>query len=261
MTNPTTRNEILARARSWPANGVEYDQGSLYHDGYRQDCSGFVSMALGIPPSENGGWGGQNTVTLLTRGYVHEINPADLLPGDLVGILGPGTAGDFGHVVLFEKWVNLDPNNNDYHLIEQTPNAGPLWRVVTYPYPSGGRWRSYRFNYVADASPPPPPADPGRFAWPYSGNQYFGNIAGPDESHGGINPDEKAHVRNVQQWLILHGCAIGVPADQWATSSWADGIWENETDAAMSLWHARFYPNQPYPKQCWSDDYDRLARR
>jgi hypothetical protein len=102
----------------------------------------------------------------------------------------------------------------------------------------------------------PPP----RLAWNLPAGHYYGNIAGPARSHGGYYASERAFVRNIQQWLIWHQCVTGELREDWATSGWADSKWEKYTDWAMGTWHLRFYPNQPEPYQCWSDDYDRLAR-
>ncbi|MBD3550595.1 hypothetical protein H4F94_00105, partial [Streptomyces sp. SP18CM02] len=41
----TTRAEILARAQRWVTAKVPYSMEKYWSDGYRQDCSGFVSMA------------------------------------------------------------------------------------------------------------------------------------------------------------------------------------------------------------------------
>lgn len=112
-------------------------------------------------------------------------------------------------------------------------------------------------------SPAPQPAPapvrsaPPRLAWPFGG-QYVGDIKGPAASHGGYYASERPFVQNCQQWLIYHGCVPGIT--DWH-SGWADGKFERpySTDATVR-WHQRFYPNQPYMDQIWSDDYDRLAR-
>jgi hypothetical protein len=110
-------------------------------------------MCWGIPPdAEPGGWGGLNTVTLVTGGYISEIHPSTLLPGDAVGICGPGTGGNDGHIVIFEKWYNNDPDDDRYWLYEQAGGRkGPVRRVVTYPYSDSGdgdwgSWKSWRFR-------------------------------------------------------------------------------------------------------------------
>ena len=157
-----TRAEVIRRASTlWKAGTVPYSQNAIEpRTGYRQDCSGFVSMCWGIPANAApGGWGGLNTVTLVSGGWMHEIPPADLRPGDAVGICGPGSAGDAGHIVIFERWVNDDPNNDDYWLWEQAGGrSGPTRRVLTYPYGGPwGQWKAYRFRDISDATPPTPP--------------------------------------------------------------------------------------------------------
>lgn len=124
---------------------------------------------------------------------------------------------------------------------------------------------NFPWDYVMEKAGGAPPSsggggsNPGKFSWSLPSGHYYGNIAGPNKSHGGYYADERDEVKNIQQWLIYKGCVSNVASSNWATSGWADGKWENPTDTAMRLWHDRFYPGQPYPTQCWSDDYARLA--
>lgn len=112
-------------------------------------------------------------------------------------------------------------------------------------------------------TPPPPPPRPPVPRWVVPAGQWLGNVLGPDAQHGGdLRWDSEAvHslVRCVQQWLIFRGCVDGLPSSGWA-AGWADGLWEGATDVAMATWHARYYPGQPYPAQCWEDDYEVLTR-
>lgn len=100
------RAQIIERAKTWlTANGggpVPYSMEKIWGDSYRQDCSGFVSMAWGLDP---GGYGGPNTVSLAAD-HAFDINKDDLKTGDILidDVDEPG--GDFRHVVLFEKWAN-----------------------------------------------------------------------------------------------------------------------------------------------------------
>lgn len=151
----SSRAEIIDRARTmWPTGTVPYSQSAIGPHGYRQDCSGFVSMCWGIPPSEKGGWGGQSTTTLVSNGYMYPIQPDDLLPGDAIGICGPGSAGNNGHIVLFEKWVNDDDiDDNRYWTYEQSgDHVGPLHRIIEYPYDDApGPWRAWRYNGIEES--------------------------------------------------------------------------------------------------------------
>jgi N-acetylmuramoyl-L-alanine amidase len=110
---------------------------------------------------------------------------------------------------------------------------------------------------------PPPvviPGAPPRLGWDLPRGHYYGNIRGPARSHGGYHVRERPFVQNIQQWLIWRGCVAEVPSRDHNRSGWDDGLWEAATDRAMIEFHRRFYPGQPYPAQCWADDYDRLAR-
>lgn len=123
-----------------------------------------------------------------------------------------------------------------------------------------------RANELFHGSPSPAPKppvhpvrpNPGRFAWNLPHGHYYGNINGPAQSHGGYYASERSYVKNIQEWLIYHGCAAGANPD-WQKSTWDDGIWGDPTDQAMRVWHDRYYRGQPYPTQCWEDDYARLA--
>lgn len=157
-----TRAEVINKAKTlWPLGTVPYNQSAIHPGtGYRQDCSGYASMCWGIPPNENNGWGGQSTVTLVTRNYIQEIQPADLKPGDAVGICGPNTGGDAGHIVIFEKWVNDDPNDDHYWMYEQAGGQnGPIRRIVNYPYDGAqGQWKAWRLRTISEGPSLPPPA-------------------------------------------------------------------------------------------------------
>jgi hypothetical protein len=92
----SARADMIARAQSW-AN-VQYSQSKLQadlHDGYRRDCSGFVSMVWQLPTTG----GGPDTTALGTSTYSHAISWSQLKPGD--ALLNPGT-----HVRLFEAWYD-----------------------------------------------------------------------------------------------------------------------------------------------------------
>jgi hypothetical protein len=87
------REEILWRARRWVRAAVPYDRAGE-RDGYRTDCSGFLSYA----------WCLDRSYTTRDLGQVScPIATSDLLPGD--GLLWHKQDGDkIGHVVLFAAW-------------------------------------------------------------------------------------------------------------------------------------------------------------
>jgi hypothetical protein len=144
-----TRPEVIARAKAWLTayNGgpVPYSQdtGSPFQ-GYRRDCSGFVSMAwkLGISRS---------TETL--PGVSSRIGKDDLKPGDVLGNLGPGTGGDAGHVVIFEAWAN--DARTAYVGIEQAGDTmSTVRRTIPYPYFNNNTsFLPWRYNKIVDGHP------------------------------------------------------------------------------------------------------------
>jgi hypothetical protein len=146
-----TAAEIVRRAQSgWPYNSVPYSQSQIWNDGagpsidgYRMDCSGFASMAANLSTSG----GGLSTVTFLTTGTVRLISWADLSPGDFVGALGPGTAGDAGHIMVVES---VDHPRNTYTVLEQAGyGAGPDRNTYTIGNGQGRNYLPYRLSNLA----------------------------------------------------------------------------------------------------------------
>ncbi|MFE1769785.1 hypothetical protein [Streptomyces sp. NPDC059008] len=135
-----SRQEALNRAATWLTadNGaqVPYSQAKVWKDGYRQDCSGYASMALGLPTP------GTNTVGLATdRKLTRPVSLAELKPGDLL----IDAAGDNNnrHVVIFEKWNN--DAHSSYTAFEQRGGHGTDHRTLTYGLPGGdAEFKPYR---------------------------------------------------------------------------------------------------------------------
>lgn len=154
-----TRDEVIARAKS--RKKTWYSQSTITA-GYRDDCSGFVSWCLKLEADDvpGGFWGGGNTVSLVAKdGPLKEISLNDLKPGDFCGNCGPGSAGDDGHIVVFDKWRNQDPNNSDYWIYEQAGGqVGPTHRMITWPYPGESKWKAYRYKKIVDKKTASAPA-------------------------------------------------------------------------------------------------------
>jgi len=132
-----TRDEILTRRALWPLGTIPYSQIAVDPaTGYRQDCSGGVSMCWATAKP------GQSTVTLLPD-VMAEITPAELLPGDAIGHCGPGTGGDAGHIMLFLGWTQTG-----LMIWEQAGGPpGPAERHIK-AIPAG--YKPYRLNGVTD---------------------------------------------------------------------------------------------------------------
>jgi cell wall-associated NlpC family hydrolase len=132
---------VFARAQSWltawPGGGpVPYSMSGAPDElfgGYRRDCSGYVSMALGLSRP------GLDTIQLAAQST--PISKADLQPGDLM--IKPA-AGGAGHVVLFERWA--DASMTSYWGYEQSGDGGTHYRQIPYPYFSGYSMSPYRLG-------------------------------------------------------------------------------------------------------------------
>jgi len=111
------RAEMIARAKVWTEAKVPYNQGGTYQ-GYREDCSGYVSMAWQLEKP------GRTTETL--GGVSKEITKAELMPGDVLLCASE-------HVVLFAGWADAAKTN--YISYEETrPGEGTVTRSTPYPY-------------------------------------------------------------------------------------------------------------------------------
>lgn len=112
----TTGLEATARAAVWVTRDVPYSQGATF-DGYRTDCSGYVSMAWGLARP------GLSTYSLRRVGDF--ITKPQLRRGD--ALLSPTT-----HVVLFDSWANAE--RTEYWGYEESSSQGAVYRRIPYPY-------------------------------------------------------------------------------------------------------------------------------
>ena len=133
---------VVSRTGLWPANTVLYSQsGTNSPTGHRPDCSGYASMCLGLPTP------GENTVTLLTKHLVRPITWAELAPGDVVGALGDGTAGDVGHVMVVTA---VNHKAGTYDVMEQGGGYGPDPSVYDIGDGQGRGFLPYRLSTLED---------------------------------------------------------------------------------------------------------------
>ncbi|MFF9091640.1 peptidoglycan-binding protein [Streptomyces sp. NPDC014802] len=185
-TPPITRTEIINRAKVWVAAQVPYSMYAYWPDGYRQDCSGFVSMAWHLPGNEWTGSLGQ---------VAQPITKEELQPGDILLFHNTADPEKGSHVVIFGGWT--DYTHTYYVAYEQTRPATRR-QVTPYPYWSNGsRYQPYRYKGVTDGAAGAPAdtgtASPGATAFP--GASFFG--AGADN----------AHVTRLGQLLVSRGGA------------------------------------------------------
>ncbi|MEV3860746.1 peptidoglycan-binding protein [Streptomyces sp. NPDC050095] len=133
-----TRAQILARAQTWVDARVPYSM-SGYYQGYRKDCSGFVSMAWGL---------GSNQWTGSLAAYGTRIGKSQLRPGDMLLFHNPANPTAGSHVTIFGGWA--DASRTKYLAYEQTR---PHTRKQTTPYAywnHSGSYVPYRYKYVVE---------------------------------------------------------------------------------------------------------------
>ncbi|MGJ6964273.1 hypothetical protein ACSDR0_20405 [Streptosporangium sp. G11] len=144
---PITRSKMIARAKTWKpgtAQRIPYSQ-TKKHGGYRTDCSGYASMALGL------GKPGQITVGLAKSAYSRPIKMSQLLRGDLViDAIGSNTTR---HVVIFDRWANA--GRTSYWAYEQRGGYGTDYRTRNYGLAAKSQYKAYRALNIRDDAPPP----------------------------------------------------------------------------------------------------------
>lgn len=114
-----SRDAVMKNAQRWVDQRVPYSQTSWYR-GYRQDCSGFVSMAWNIHCSYPTGMMSQ---------IASPVTKDALLPGDVL----LNNSSRYAHVVLFVKWAYTD--KSWYWGYEQLSSTNrPVKRLIPYPY-------------------------------------------------------------------------------------------------------------------------------
>ncbi|MFG2993211.1 peptidoglycan-binding protein [Streptomyces sp. NPDC048257] len=143
------RATIINRAKLWLDAKVPYSMSEYWTDGYRQDCSGYVSMVWNL---------GSNEWTGSLDKFATKITKDELLPGDMLLFHNPADPNNGSHVVIFGGWV--DETHTHYVAYEQTR---PTTRKLATPF---GYWSNatkylpYRFNGVPGGILPEAPAGP-----------------------------------------------------------------------------------------------------
>ncbi|GAA1491050.1 hypothetical protein [Brachybacterium sacelli] len=149
-----SRDEVIKRAHAWvddprPYSMESFDVGPEQDPDilWRQDCSGFVSMALAIRFDDNPT--GLTTETLHPDGGFDVSDPItkdELLPGDFILQRNADSSSGVGHVVLFNGWVE-----GGYNVLEQASGAGGTTsRTATYPYDDLPEYHPFRYRLIVD---------------------------------------------------------------------------------------------------------------
>ncbi|MER6083105.1 peptidoglycan-binding protein [Streptomyces sp. NPDC001833] len=161
-TPPITRTQIINRAKTWVTAKVPYSMTLYWTDGYRQDCSGYVSMAWGLTGNE---WTGS------LDQFGTKITKEELQPGDMLLFHNPDDPEKGSHVVLFGGWT--DYTHTYYTAYEQTP---PHARSQSTPYAywsNSAKYVPYRYKGLI-ADPATPGAQAAKTSVVYPGAAYFG---------------------------------------------------------------------------------------
>jgi hypothetical protein len=132
-----TRTTVLDRANAWIKKKVPYSQ-SGHYQGYRRDCSGFVSMAWSLGTS-------YTSDTIASR--AKRIPMRSLKPGDAVR--RPG------HVEIFAGWKNL--RKRQYIALEEQTWGRPALRTVKQ---FKGGYSALRLRGIEDTDAAAPASDP-----------------------------------------------------------------------------------------------------
>jgi hypothetical protein len=136
----------------WPQGTVPFSKTAFHEgDGYRTDAAGYISMCWDIPLHAPHSWGGLSTLSLESDGWAYEIDPREMQPGDALGLLGQGSVGpDGGTIIMFESWLNNDPDLGYVVAWEMLPGGplGPVRRARPY---NKNTWHSYRFRDITDS--------------------------------------------------------------------------------------------------------------
>ncbi|WP_327257489.1 peptidoglycan-binding protein [Streptomyces sp. NBC_01244] len=204
----TDRATIINRAKLWLDAKVPYSMEEYWSDGYRQDCSGFVSMVWNLGTNE---WTGS-----LDK-FATRITKEELLPGDMLLFHNPADPNKGSHVVIFGGWV--DETRTHYVAYEQTR---PTTRKLATPY---GYWNNsvkyipYRFNGLAGGVVPDVPVPPVTGEPPAPGGTPAVPAAFPGASKFGPGADN-AYVAQLGRMLIDRGGLRFYPKG--AATKWSD---------------------------------------
>jgi len=122
---------ILIRARIWvqakvPYGSFGFHNNPAYYDGYKADCSGFVSYAWGLQAP------GIGTNQFVSENYATVIPISDLHPGD---VLNNDQADTAGHMVIFVKWLDRTKNIFEAYDLNTDPGytSEKIYTLVQIP--------------------------------------------------------------------------------------------------------------------------------
>lgn len=128
-----SRDQIMQRAQVWVDEKIPYSQ-TAKTNGYRQDCSGYVSYSWASSTS-GGGHVTSNMQEICTK-----ISKSDMKKGD--ALLKPST-----HVLLFGGWIDSDAF---YEYAEHQPGDVCRKSTGSYNYFATNGYFPCRYNLVSN---------------------------------------------------------------------------------------------------------------
>nr|WTB31452.1 peptidoglycan-binding protein [Streptomyces sp. NBC_00830] len=134
-TPRTTRTDIINRAKKWVSAQVPYSMANYWSDGYRQDCSGYVSMAWKLKSNE---WTGS-----LDK-FATKIPREKLQPGDILLFHNKANPTKGSHVTIFGGWT--DYTHSHYSAYEQTPSHTRKQTTPMAYWSHSGSYIPYRYK-------------------------------------------------------------------------------------------------------------------
>jgi len=143
------RRTAIERGFHWFDTHVPYSQ-SRSHEGYRTDCSGFVSMCWQLGTSFS-------TADFSTGGGdSHKLaSYDDLIPGDAI----VRRSGGQGHIVLFLGWSS--PTRSSACVLEQANTASDMeFHARTTSSLHSGGFKPIRADALSGSVTPDPTPDP-----------------------------------------------------------------------------------------------------
>ncbi|GAA0625313.1 hypothetical protein GCM10010174_50830 [Kutzneria viridogrisea] len=167
-----TRDEVLSRAQDWINEHVPYSQSRSWTDAngtYRQDCSGYVSMAWHLPKLPGGGDYSTATITQVTN----TIARGDLKPGDALWRRDSSVQ----HIGLFIAWADAAHTSP---VVRQEPEDGKFAEQVTWSASYANTFTPVRYKNIVDGAAPSDPL-PGSASYRYN-NQQLSFARGADGS-------------------------------------------------------------------------------
>lgn len=158
MAHAVTREAVLRRGEVWVSRKVPYSQSGYANEagtvvpsstlGWRRDCSGFVSMALGFVTSTGTPYSA-DTASLPYR--LEPISKDKLLPGDVIlrpkNLVIGGKQVPYGHAVVFVRWTDGTKTSYvGYH--ESSGQGGAVMSQIRYPFYSEQGFSPYRYKNI-----------------------------------------------------------------------------------------------------------------